>query len=159
MSAERESFGSLRPQASFDHRGRDRHVSDYDFPEDLLYTQDDEWIRREGDHVVIGISDFAQNQLGDIVFVELPELGTQTEIGVAFGTIESVKAVSDLCAPLSGEVLAINDALEDAPERVNESCYEDGWLISLRPSDPSQLDALLDADGYRASVAERDSES
>ena len=134
-------------------------MADYDFPEGLLYTQDDEWIRREGDHVVIGISDFAQSQLGDIVFVELPDVGTITKSGLAFGTIESVKAVSDLCAPLSGEVLSINDALEDAPERVNESCYGDGWLISLRPSDPSQLDALLDIDGYRASVAERDSES
>lgn len=134
-------------------------MADYDFPEDLLYTQDDEWIRREGDHVVIGISDFAQSQLGDIVFVELPDVGTITESGLAFGTIESVKAVSDLCAPLSGEVLSINDALEDAPERVNESCYEDGWLISLRPSDPSQLDALFDVEGYRASVAERDSEA
>lgn len=134
-------------------------MADYDIPEDLLYTQDDEWIRREVDHVVIGVSDFAQNQLGDIVFVELPEVGTITESGEAFGTIESVKAVSDLCAPLSGEVLSINDALEDAPERVNESCYRDGWLITLRPSDPSQLDALLDAEAYGASVAERDSES
>jgi len=134
-------------------------VADYDFPEDLLYSHDDEWIRREGDHVVIGISDFAQSQLGDIVFVELPEVGTLIESSVAFGTIESVKAVSDLSAPISGEVLSINDALEDSPEQVNESCYADGWLISLRPSDPSQLDALIDADAYRASVAERDSES
>jgi len=134
-------------------------VADYDFPEDLLYTQDDEWIRRDGDQVVIGISDFAQSQLGDIVFVELPEVGSFTESGAAFGTIESVKAVSDLCAPLSGEVLSINGALEDAPEQVNESCYEDGWLISLRPSDPSQIDELLDAARYRASVAERDSDS
>lgn len=134
-------------------------MADYDFPEDLLYSHDDEWIRREGDHVVIGISDFAQSQLGDIVFVELPEVGTLIESGVAFGTIESVKAVSDLSAPISGEVLSINDALEDSPEQVNESCYADGWLISLRPSDPSQLDALIDADAYRASVADRDSES
>ena len=134
-------------------------MADYDFPEDLLYTQDDEWVRREGDNVVIGVSDFAQSQLGDIVFVELPEVGAITEPGVAFGAIESVKAVSDLCAPLAGEVLSINAALEDVPERVNESCYKDGWLISLRPSDPSQLDSLLDAARYRASVAERDSES
>ena len=134
-------------------------MADYDFPEDLLYTQDDEWIRREGDHVVIGVSDFAQNQLGDIVFIELPEVGTITESGAVFGTIESVKAVSDLCAPLSGEILSINNVLEDAPEKVNESCYQDGWLITLRSSDPSQLDALLDAAAYAASVAERDSES
>ena len=134
-------------------------MADYDIPEDLLYTQDDEWIRREGEHVVIGVSDFAQSQLGDIVFVELPEVGATTKAGVAFGTIESVKAVSDLCAPLSGEVLSVNDALEDAPEQVNESCYQDGWLITLRPSDPSQLDGLLDAAAYSESVVERDSES
>jgi glycine cleavage system H protein len=134
-------------------------VADYDIPEDLVYTQDDEWIRREGEHVVIGVSDFAQSQLGDIVFVELPEVGATTEAGVAFGTIESVKAVSDLCAPLSGEVLSVNDALEEAPEQVNESCYQDGWLITLRLSDPSQLDGLLDAVAYSESVQERDSES
>jgi len=134
-------------------------VADYDIPKDLLYTQDDEWIRREGEHVVIGVSDFAQHQLGDIVFVELPEVGATTEAGVAFGTIESVKAVSDLCAPLSGEVLSINDTLEEAPEQVNESCYKDGWLIKLRPSDSSQLDALLDSSAYSESVEERDSES
>lgn len=134
-------------------------MADYDFPEDLLYTNDDEWIRREGDQVVVGVSDFAQHQLGDIVFVELPEIGDVVEAGAPFGTIESVKAVSDLVAPISGEVLSINEELEDAPEQVNESCYEDGWLISLRPTAPSQLDALLDVNAYRASVVERDSES
>ena len=85
-------------------------MADYDFPDDLMYTAEDEWIRREGEEVVIGITDFAQNQLGDIVFVELPEIGSATEAGASFGTIESVKAVSDLFAPLSGEVLAINEA-------------------------------------------------
>ena len=134
-------------------------MADYDFPEDLLYTNDDEWVRREGDQVVVGVSDFAQHQLGDIVFVELPEIGDVVESGAPFGTIESVKAVSDLVAPISGEVLSINEELEDAPEQVNESCYEDGWLISVRPTAPSQLDALLDVKTYRASVAERDSES
>ena len=134
-------------------------MADYDFPENLAYTADDEWVRREEDRIVIGITDFAQNQLGDIVFVELPEVGSATESGVPFRTIESVKAVSDLRAPVSGEVLAINDALEDAPEQVNESCYGDGWLIAIRPSDEAQLEALLDIDAYRASVADRDSES
>ena len=134
-------------------------MADYDFPEDLLYTNDDEWIRREGEQVVVGVSDFAQHQLGDIVFVELPEIGDMIEAGAPFGTIESVKAVSDLVAPISGEVLSINEGLEDAPEQVNESCYEDGWLISVRPTDPSQLDSLLDVNAYRASVTERDSES
>lgn len=134
-------------------------MADYDFPEDLLYTKDDEWIRREGDEVVIGVSDFAQNQLGDIVFVELPEVGDSTEAGASFGTIESVKAVSDLYAPLSGEVTAINEDLEDSPEKVNESCYEAGWLIRLRPSDAAQLDGLLAVGAYRTSVEERDAES
>ena len=134
-------------------------MADYDFPEDLLYTNDDEWIRREGEQVVVGVSDFAQHQLGDIVFVELPEIGDVIEAGAPFGTIESVKAVSDLVAPISGEVLSINEGLEDAPEQVNESCYEDGWLISVRPTNPSQLDSLLDVNAYRASVTERDSES
>ena len=134
-------------------------MADYDFPEDLLYTNDDEWIRREGEQVVVGVSDFAQHQLGDIVFVELPEIGGMIEAGAPFGTIESVKAVSDLVAPISGEVLSINEGLEDAPEQVNESCYEDGWLISVRPTNPSQLDSLLDVNAYRASVTERDSES
>lgn len=134
-------------------------MADYDFPEDLLYTKDDEWIRREGDCVVIGVSDFAQSQLGDIVFVELPDIGAITEAGTRFGTIESVKAVSDLSAPLSGEVLSINDALEDAPEQINDDCYDDGWLIKLRPSDPAEFDNLLDAAAYRASVEERDAES
>lgn len=134
-------------------------MADYEFPENLLYTKDDEWIRREGDHVVIGITDFAQSQLGDIVFVELPEVGDRAETGAPFGTIESVKAVSDLCAPLSGKILSINDALEDEPEKVNESCYGEGWLISLAPSDPAQLDDLLNATDYQASVAERDAES
>lgn len=134
-------------------------MADYDFPEDLLYTNDDEWIRSEGEQVVVGVSDFAQHQLGDIVFVELPEIGGMIEAGAPFGTIESVKAVSDLLSPISGEVLSINEELEDAPEQVNESCYADGWLISVRPTDPSELDALLDVNAYRASVVERDSES
>lgn len=131
-------------------------MADYQFPEELQYTKEDEWIRRDGDDVVIGISDFAQNQLDDVVFVELPEVGASTEAGTPFGTIESVKAVSDLFAPMTGEVLAINEALEDKPELVNEACYGDGWLIRLRPSDPDEFDALLDADGYRKSVSERD---
>ena len=131
-------------------------MADYEFPEGLLFTSDDEWIRVEDDLVVIGITDFAQNQLGDIVFVELPEVGAITECGAAFGTIESVKAVSDLCAPLGGEVVSRNEALEDTPEQVNESCYEEGWLIKLRPSDRSELESLMNMKAYRASVSERD---
>lgn len=131
-------------------------MADYEFPDELSYTKDDEWIRREGDDVVIGVSDFAQSQLGDIVFVELPEVGSTTEAGSSFGTIESVKAVSDLYAPLSGEVVAINEALEDAPEIINESCYGEGWLVRLRPSDVAELTSLLDVKQYRESVEERD---
>jgi len=131
-------------------------VADYEIPEALRYTQDDEWVRREGDEVVIGVTDFAQSQLGDIVFVELPEVGSSTEAGAAFGTIESVKAVSDLFAPITGEVTAVNEALEGRPEAVNEACYGDGWLIRLRPRDEGELDGLLDVEAYRRSVSERD---
>lgn len=132
-------------------------MADYDIPDELRYTQDDEWVRQEGDHVVIGVTDFAQSQLGDVVFVELPEIGSTTEAGATFGTIESVKAVSDLFAPLAGEVISVNEALEDAPETINEACYGDGWLITLRPADESELDGLLDAEAYQRSVAERES--
>jgi glycine cleavage system H protein len=132
-------------------------VADYLIPEELVYTKEDEWVRREEGAVVIGVTDFAQSQLGDIVFVELPETGGATEAGVPFGTIESVKAVSDLFAPLTGEVIAINELLEDQPELVNEACYGDGWLIKLRLSDNAELDGLMDAAAYQSSVSERDS--
>ena len=131
-------------------------MSDYEIPGELRYTSDDEWVREAGEEVAVGVTDFAQNQLGDIVFVELPSVGATTEAGTSFGTIESVKAVSDLFAPLSGVVVAINEALVDNPELVNESCYDRGWLIRLRPSDRSQLQALLDAGAYAKSVEERD---
>jgi glycine cleavage system H protein len=131
-------------------------VADYEIPEQLSYTAEDEWIRLEGDQVVIGVTDFAQNQLGDIVFVEFPEIGASIEAGVPFGTIESVKAVSDLFAPLTGEVPAVNDLLEDQPELVNIACYGDGWLITLRPDDLDSVKELMDANTYRTSVAERE---
>lgn len=131
-------------------------MSDYEIPGELRFTNDDEWVRTEGSEIVVGVTDFAQSQLGDIVFVELPGVGSTTEAGASFGTIESVKAVSDLFAPISGEVLAVNEALTDKPELVNESCYGTGWLIRLRPSDPSQIAALLDAAAYRKSVESRD---
>lgn len=132
-------------------------MSDYEIPGELRFTNDDEWVRMEGSEIVVGVTDFAQSQLGDIVFVELPGVGSTTEAGASFGTIESVKAVSDLFAPISGEVLAVNEALTDKPELVNESCYGTGWLIRLRPSDPSQIAALLDAAAYRKSVESRES--
>ena len=132
-------------------------MADYQTPEELGYTKEDEWVRHDADEVVIGVTDFAQNQLGDIVFVELPEVGSSTEAGAPFGTIESVKAVSDLFAPLSGEVTRINESLEEQPELVNEACYGDGWLLAIRPSNLAELEDLLDAKAYEASVAERDS--
>ncbi len=132
-------------------------MADYEIPEELLTTpRKTSGSAAKSDEVVIGVTDFAQCQLGDIVFVELPEVGADTEAGVPFGTIESVKAVSDLFAPLSGEVLRINDRLEDQPEQVNESCYGDGWLIKLRPSDPASSTTCSTPSAYRASVAERD---
>jgi glycine cleavage system H protein len=132
-------------------------VADYEIPGELRFTNDDEWLRNEGSEVVIGVTDFAQSQLGDIVFVELPNVGAATEAGVPFGTIESVKAVSDLFAPISGVVVAINELLTDQPELVNESCYERGWLVRLRPANPGDVQGLLDAASYRKSVASRDS--
>ena len=132
-------------------------MADYEIPGELRFTSDDEWVRSEGSEVLVGVTDFAQSQLGDIVFVELPGVGSATEAGVPFGTIESVKAVSDLFAPISGVVVAINELLTDQPELVNESCYERGWLLRLRPANPADVQGLLDADAYRKSVASRDS--
>ena len=126
------------------------------FPEEFKYTEDHEWILVEGDIVTVGITDFAQDQLGDIVFVELPEIGDTLEVGKTFGVVESVKAVSDVYAPVSGEVVGVNGELPDTPELVNTSPYEDGWMIKLRLADASILDGLLDAEAYKAFVAEQD---
>ena len=109
-----------------------------------------------GDIVTVGITDFAQDALGDVVFVELPEVGTLVELGKPFGVVESVKAVSDVYAPVSGEVVEVNEELPDAPEVINTSPYEDGWMIKIRFSEPGQLDDLLDADAYQEFVAEQD---
>lgn len=127
-----------------------KEIDELNLPEDLKYAEDHEWVRQNGDKVVIGINDYAQDQLGDIVFVELPPVGESFEKGAEFGTVESVKAVSELIMPLSGAILAINTQLEDAPELVNQSPYADGWMIEIKPSDPSELDALLTRDAYLA---------
>lgn len=119
-----------------------------DFPDDLKYTEDHEWVLVEDELVTVGITDFAQDSLGDIVFVELPEIGTMLVAGKPFGVVESVKAVSDVYAPISGEVVEVNEELPDSPETLNTSPYEDGWMIKIKPSDSSQLDELLDADEY-----------
>jgi glycine cleavage system H protein len=122
-----------------------------DIPAELLYRESHEWVRDEGDGtVVVGISDHAQNALGDMVFVELPEPGMSYEQGDACAVVESVKAASDIYAPLDGEVVEANGALEDAPELVNSDPYGDGWLFRMIPSDPSQLDSLLSAESYGA---------
>jgi glycine cleavage system H protein len=131
-------------------------VPDFEIPDQLRYSHEDEWVRDDGDCLVIGISDYAQQQLGDIVFVELPEVGSTIDRGDPFGVIESVKAVSDLFAPVSGEVIAVNEELADRPEAVNEDCYGDGWIISVQPSDPEEVDALLDAKAYLKHVADRE---
>ena len=123
-----------------------------DVRDDRCYTPEHEWLRRDGDEAIIGITDFAQDQLGDVVYVELPALGVAIGQGKAFGVVESVKAVSDLFAPVSGEVVARNDRLADTPELVNTSPYDDGWLIRVRLADPAQVAALLDAAAYRAQI-------
>lgn len=117
-------------------------------PENQLYTKDHEWIRAEGDVYAIGITHHAQDQLGDVVFVELPGVGDAMTVNDTFGTVESVKAVSDLFAPLSGEVVEINEALEDTPESVNSDPYGAGWMVKVRLSDAGQLEQLLSAAAY-----------
>lgn len=121
-------------------------------PENLKYTKDHEWIRIEGDEAVIGISEFAQQELGDIVFIEVETEGETLNIEEAFGTIEAVKTVSDLFMPVSGEVLEFNPILEDAPETVNNDSYGDGWIVRIKISDPEQLNDLLTAEQYKAQI-------
>lgn len=123
-----------------------------DFPAELHYADSHEYVRVEGDEAVIGISDYAQEQLGDVVFVELPDVGTRVVRGEEAGVAESVKTASDIYAPLTGEVIAVNDLLEEAPETVNEGPYADGWFYRIKIEDPSEIDQLLAADGYAALV-------
>jgi glycine cleavage system H protein len=121
-------------------------------PEGLHYTREHEWLRLEGQEAVIGITDFAQESLGDVVFVELPAAGAELTAGKPFGVVESNKSVSDLFAPVSGRVVAVNTALTDAPESVNRDPYGDGWLIRIAVAAPAQLEQLLDAAQYRGFV-------
>lgn len=122
-----------------------------DTPTELRYSAEHLWARDEGERaVVVGITDFAQEQLGEVVYVDLPDLGSAVTQGEPFGVVESVKAVSDLFAPVSGEVIARNDVLDDAPETVNASPYEDGWMLRIRAGHAAALDGLLDATGYTA---------
>ncbi|MTT30696.1 glycine cleavage system protein GcvH [Terrilactibacillus sp. BCM23-1] len=123
-------------------------------PKELIYSEEHEWVKKEDGKVRIGITDFAQDELGDIVFVELPEVGDELEADEPFGSVESVKTVSELYAPVSGKVVEINEELEDSPEFVNESPYDKAWMIILEPSDPSELEKLLDAEAYEKMISE-----
>lgn len=122
------------------------------FPENLRYTKDHEWIKLEGNVATIGITDFAQHELGDIVYVDISSKGKSLAAEEVFGTVEAVKTVSDLYMPVSGEVLEFNEALKDKPDLVNSSPYGDGWMIKIRLSNPAEIDELLDAAGYQALV-------
>lgn len=119
------------------------------FDESVKYQESHEWARLDGDLVVVGVSDYAQDELGDVVFVELPGVGKKLKKGDAFGVVESVKAASDLYMPVGGEIAAVNEALKDTPETVNEAPFGDGWVIKIKPVDPKELDALMDAAQYR----------
>lgn len=118
-------------------------------PSELKYTKDHEWIKVEGDIITVGITDFAQSELGDIVYVEVETVDETLEAEEIFGTVEAVKTVSDLFLPVSGEIIEFNESLEDEPEKVNSDPYGDGWMIKVKMSDASQLDELLDADAYK----------
>lgn len=124
-------------------------------PADLRYTKEDEWIRIEGDTATIGITDYAQDQLSDIVYIELPDVDDTLKQGDPFGVVESVKAAADLYAPLTGTIVAVNDGLIDAPEAINDSPY-DAWMLKVALADSAEIDGLLDAAGYQASIDERE---
>lgn len=121
-------------------------------PEDRKYTREHEWVKVEGDQALVGITHFAQDQLGDVVYVELPKVGARVQMFKPFGVIESVKTASDLYAPVSGEVVEVNSDVVDQPQVVNDAPYEGGWLIKIRPDDPSEIDSLLTAQQYADSV-------
>lgn len=118
-------------------------------PDNLLYTEDHEWLLIEGDTATVGVTDFAQSELGDIVYVEIETEGDSIESGEVFGTVEAVKTVSDLFMPLSGEVIEVNEALEDEPEKVNNDTYGEGWMIKIKLSDPANREGLLSAEAYK----------
>jgi len=123
------------------------------YPSDLKYDKEHEWVRVEGDVAVVGISDFAQDQLGEVVYVDLPAVGDTVTAGDTFGEVESVKSVSELYSPVTGEVVKVNDELDGAPETVNEDAYGGGWMIEVKLADPSELDGLMDAAEYQDFIA------
>jgi glycine cleavage system H protein len=121
-------------------------------PDELRYSNDHEWVSRDGDVVRVGITDYAQDALGDVVFVQVPTVGTVVQAGESFGEVESTKSVSDVYAPVAGTIVEVNEALADGPQALNEDPYGDGWICTIRMSDPAEYDALLDAAGYGALV-------
>ncbi len=125
-----------------------------DVPAELKYTKEHEWVKLDGNTAKIGITDYAQGELGDIVFVELPEIGTEVKQLDSFGTIEAVKAVSDMYSPVSGKVVGINSAVEEDPMVINRDPYGEGWMLKVEVSNPAELDELLDAEGYQKLLAE-----
>jgi glycine cleavage system H protein len=127
-------------------------LEELDIRDDLFYTQTHEWVKKTGNTAQIGVDDYAQSALGDIVYVELPSVGVATNAGAAFGSLESTKAVSDLNSPVTGKIAAVNEALSDSPELVNASPYEDGWIIEVEMTDPKELDGLMKNDAYLAFV-------
>ena len=127
-----------------------KEINDLILPDDVKYAKDHEWARSEGGTVKIGVNDYAQDQLGDIVYVELPAVGDTFEKGEEFGSLESVKAVSELYMPIGGEIIEVNEYLEDSPERINQSPYEEGWIIKITPADIHELDLLMDKEAYIA---------
>ncbi len=125
-----------------------------DIPSDLKYAESHEWCRAEGNIATVGISDYAQSELGDVVYAELVEPGTELKKGDAIGSLESVKSVSDIYAPVSGKVVEVNPALEDTPELINSDPYGDGWIMKIEMTDPSELESLMDSGKYRESIGE-----
>ncbi len=131
-----------------------KELQELNLPNDVYYSKDHEWARKSGDTVTVGISDYAQDQLGDVVFVEVPAVGDSFDAGAEFGTVESVKAVSELYMPIGGEITAVNEELADSPVLVNTDPYNKGWMVSIKPADPAELDSLMDSDAYMKMLKE-----
>jgi glycine cleavage system H protein len=129
-------------------------MADESYPQDLRYYKEHDWVRVDGEDAVFGITWFAQDALGEIVYADLPAVGDEVTVGSPYGELESVKAVTDVFAPLTGEVVEVNDALQDEPQRVNDDCYGEGWIIRILMTAPGQLGELLDADAYKAFLDE-----
>ena len=125
-----------------------KELHELNLPDDVLYSKDHEYVKSMEQKVIIGITDYAQDQMGDLVFVELPQVGDTLKNGDVFGTVESVKAVVEVYMPLNGEIISVNDSLEDNPEKVNNSPYEEGWMIEVRIDDPDEMNLLMSSDAY-----------